>query len=94
MTKRTHVVLSGDLVKEIDAVVGTRQRSRFLTQAAERELIRLRQLKALDVTAGAWKDKDHPELKQGAGEWVRQLRQETERRFPKAERGSQKVKIR
>jgi len=29
----------------------------------------------------SWKDKDHPELKQGAAKWVRKIRQETERRF-------------
>jgi metal-responsive CopG/Arc/MetJ family transcriptional regulator len=82
-TKRTHVVLSDQLVKEIDTLVGTRQRSTFVTQAAEHELMRLRQLKALDMVAGAWKDKDHPELKQGAATWVRKTRQETERRFQK-----------
>ncbi len=82
ITKRTHVVLSEQLVKDIDAVVGTRQRRSFLTQAAERELIRLRQLKALDEIV-PWKDKDHPELKQGAAKWVRKLRRETEQRFKK-----------
>jgi metal-responsive CopG/Arc/MetJ family transcriptional regulator len=82
-TKRTHVVLSDQLVKEIDTLVGTRQRSTFLTQAAEHELMRLRQLRALDTVAGAWKDKDHPELKQDAAKWVRKTRQETERRFQK-----------
>jgi hypothetical protein len=81
MTKRTHVVLSEQLVRDIDTVVGTRQRSSFLTQAAEKELMRLRQIKALKAAAGAWKDKDHPELKQGSVKWVQKLRQESERRF-------------
>jgi hypothetical protein len=45
--------------------------------------MRLRQLKALEAMAGAWKDTDHPELKQGAAKWVRNIRQETERRFQK-----------
>jgi len=35
ITGRTHVVLSEQLVKDIDMLVGSRQRSRFLTQAAE-----------------------------------------------------------
>jgi hypothetical protein len=83
MNRRMHVVLSEQLVQEIDQVVGGRQRSSFLTQAAERELMRLRQLKALDEVAGAWKDKDHPELKQGAVKWVRKLRQESHRRVKK-----------
>jgi len=80
-TKRTHVVLSDQLVKDIDALVGSRQRSTFLSRAAEHELMRLRQLKALDDVAGAWKDADHPELQQGAAKWVKKLRQESERRF-------------
>jgi len=83
ITKRTHVVLSDQLVKDIDMLVGSRQRSSFLTQAAEEKLMRLRQLKALETAAGSWKDKDHPELKQGSAKWVRKLRQESERRFQK-----------
>ncbi len=82
--KRTHVVLSEQLVKDIDALIGKRQRSSFLTLAAEKELARLRQIQALKAAAGAWKDKDHPELKQGSGAWVRTLRQESERRLKKA----------
>ena len=69
-------------MKDIDTVVGSRQRSSFLTQAAERELMRLRQLKALNELV-PWKSKDHPELKQGAAKWVRKLRRETEQRFKK-----------
>ena len=52
-------------------------------QAAERELMRLRQLKALKAAAGSWKDKDHPELKGGAAKWVAKLRSQDEKRFQK-----------
>ena len=79
--KRTHVVLSDRLVKDIDTLVGSRQRSNFLTQAAEEKLMRLRQLKALDAATGAWKDKDHPELEHGAAKWVAKLRRQDEKRF-------------
>ena len=75
-------MLSEQLVKDIDAIVGSRQRSSFLTQAAERELMRLRQLKALDDVV-PWKDKDHPELKGGAANWVSKLRRQDEKRFKK-----------
>jgi hypothetical protein len=81
--KRTHVVLEDQLLKDIDRLVGPRQRSNFLTEAAEKELMRRRQIEALKAAAGAWKDKDHPELKQGSAKWVRKLRQEGERRFKK-----------
>ena len=81
--KRTHVVLSEELLKDIDTLVGTRQRSAFLTTAAEKELMRHRQMEALQVAAGAWKDRDHIELQGGSGQWVRKLRKENERRFTK-----------
>lgn len=84
VTKRTHVVLDGQLVKDIDRLVGPRQRSKFLTEAAQKELLRRRQVEALKAAAGAWKDSDHPELNEGSAAWVRKLRQESERRLKKA----------
>ena len=81
--KRMHVIIPENLVKEIDKVVGSRQRSSFITKAAERELTRLRQVKALEAAVGSWKDADHPELKQGSAKWVKKLREENERRFLK-----------
>jgi hypothetical protein len=84
--KRTHIVISQQLVAEIDTIVGKRGRSAFLTQAAEKELMRLRQIKALESAAGSWKDKDHPELKDGAAQWVKKLRQEYDQRFEKVTR--------
>lgn len=77
--KRTHVVIAEELVSEIDRLVGKRGRSRFLSQAAERELKRLRMLKALERAAGSWKDEHHPELKKGAARWVAELRRLDER---------------
>jgi hypothetical protein len=74
-------VISEQLVAQIDTLVGKRGRSNFLTRAAEKELMRLRQIKALQAAAGAWKDKDHPELKQGAAKWVKKLRREYDRRL-------------
>lgn len=74
--RRKHIVIPEHLVKEIDMLVGTRQRSSFLTQAAERELMRLRQLKAIDASSGAWQDRDHPELKDRSTKWVKDVRRE------------------
>ena len=81
-TRRTHIVIPEPLVSEIDRLVGKRARSEFLTQAAQKELRRLRQIRALEGIAGAWRDQDHPELKLGASRWVKELRKETERRLP------------
>lgn len=82
-TKRTHIVIPKDLASEIDKVVGKRGRSGFLAQAARKELKRLGMLRALERAAGSWKDKEHPELKKGAAQWVEGLRKEDERRFQK-----------
>jgi hypothetical protein len=84
-TKRTHIVISHELANEIDSIVGKGSRSTFLVQAAERELMRLRQLKALKAAVGIWKDEDHPELKDGAYAWVRKLRSNDGPRFEKAQ---------
>ena len=80
-TKRTHVVLDENLVKDIDRLVGSRRRSSFLTEAAQEKLMRYRQIEALKAVAGAWKDQDHPELKHGSTKWVKSMRQESEQRF-------------
>lgn len=82
-TKRTHIVFPADLITAIDRIVGKRGRSRFISEAARREVKRREQLDALERATGAWRDKDHPELRQGAARWVRQLRRESEKRFRK-----------
>ena len=79
--KRTHVVVPEDLLKEIDELSGKRKRSRFITEATRKEIRRLKFLKAIKETAGAWKDEDHPELEKGVDNWVRTLREEDEKRL-------------
>lgn len=81
--KRTHIIIPEPLVVEIDRLVGKRGRSEFLAQAAEKELRRLQQIRALEIASGAWRDEDHPELRGGAARWARGLRHESERRLPK-----------
>ena len=86
LVRRTHVVIHRELVSAIDAVVGKRGRSRFLVLAAERELKRLAQSKALSAAAGSWRDADHPELRRGTVEWVKRLRAESDKRFRRKRR--------
>jgi hypothetical protein len=80
-TRRTHIVISEQLAVQIDRLVGKRGRSRFLAQAAEKELMRLRQIKALNAAIGAWRDEGHPELRRGAAAWVAKVRREDEKRY-------------
>ena len=79
--KRTHIVIPERLAEEIDTLVGKRARSSFLTEAAWKEVRRLRMLNALEEASGSWKDKDHPELRSGAARYVEKIRQEDEKRF-------------
>jgi hypothetical protein len=73
-SKRAHILLPHDLVKEIDSIVGPRGRSAFLVETA-REAVRQRKLlRFLESGTPAWKDEDHPELERGAASWVRGLR--------------------
>jgi hypothetical protein len=78
MSRRAHILLPEDLLQEIDALVGPRGRSAFLVETARNEVRRHRLLQFLQSHDPAWKDKDHPELADGAGNWVRKLRVESE----------------
>lgn len=77
-TRRAHVLLPEDLLREIDALVGPRGRSSFLVETARNEVRRQKLLQFLESKDPAWKDKDHPELSSGAAAWVRKLRAESD----------------
>ena len=47
-TRRTHVLLPVDLLREIDALVGSRNRTSFLVEAAWNEVRRRRLLQLLE----------------------------------------------
>jgi hypothetical protein len=81
-TKRTHILLPKDLAREIDAIAGRRGRSAFLVETAREAVRRSKLLGFLGSDAG-WKDAEHPELAQGAKNWVRKVRRENETRLLK-----------
>ena len=85
-TRRAHVVLPEDLVREIDSMVGSRGRSNFLVETAREAIRRRKLLQFLESDEQVWKDADHPELSAGSVAWVRKIRRESERRFKKARR--------
>ena len=80
--QRAHIVLPQELIQEIDSLVGPRGRSAFLVETARSELRRRRLLSFLRDDRPAWTAKDHPELRSGAGSWVKRLRSESEARIP------------
>jgi len=77
---RTHVVLPEALVAEIDALVGQRKRSAFLTEVAAREVRRRRLLAILARDVPPWNPADHPEIERagGAAAWVKKMRREAD----------------
>ena len=84
-TKRAHILLPDDLLREIDSLVGPRGRSSFLVETARTEVRRQKLLQFLEGKAPAgrepaWRDSDHPELAAGADAWVRKLRAENDAR--------------
>lgn len=62
---RMSITLPANVVKDLRRRVPSQKRGRFVAQAVERELQRLRLQEALLASAGAWSDADHPELADG-----------------------------
>jgi hypothetical protein len=79
-------VLPLEIIADIDKLVGKRGRSAFLAEVARDEIQRRQQRNALRAAKGAWKDEDHPELKDGAAAWVNEMRTESEIRFQAIEK--------
>ena len=74
---RTHVVLPDKVVEEIDELVGRRNRSRFLTEAATERLRRERLRQAIREGTGILSDEDYPEWStpEKVAEWLHKLRE-------------------
>lgn len=72
---RIHVVMSDEVLAEIDRAIGARGRSRFLEEAAREKLARL-ELEALHATKGIARGKgyEHWRDRSSAAAWVRRGR--------------------
>jgi predicted transcriptional regulator len=79
---RTHIVISRDIVDEVDRLVGTRHRSAFVSEAVAEKLARERLRRAARKLGGSLADKDIPgwESTESAAKWVRSLRRESDDR--------------
>ena len=75
---RLNVLLPADVARDLRERVPPRKRARFVAEAVERELRRLRLQAALDASAGAWQDADHPDLADGPAidRWIAEGRAE------------------
>jgi len=74
----TNLSLPVDLVAELDAVAGRRNRSAFVEDAIRVKLKRAKLRIAMERAAGSWSAEDHPEFatSEMVVEWVRRGRAE------------------
>ena len=86
---RTHLILSEELVKRVDNLVGKRKRSRFVEEAVGEKLRREAVIDALKQTAGMLSAEEHPEWKtpEKVANWVRESRRRDEKRLRRVARG-------
>ena len=82
-TKQANFLLPEDVLEELKKTVSSRQQSKVVTDALRKELKRLKLEKALQSSFGAWKDKDHPEMREGATAYVAKTRKSTRTRRSK-----------
>jgi hypothetical protein len=82
--RRAHVVVPGDLLREIDSRVSQRKRSEFIQEAIEEKLNRLRRVEAFERVVGSVADGDIPEweTRESTSEWLCALRQDREADTP------------
>lgn len=80
--------LPRDLVAEVDAVAGPRNRSAFVEAAIRDRLRRERLRVAIEKAAGAWSVEEHPEFASSDDvvEWVRARRAEVTATAPRRRR--------
>lgn len=81
-TKLTPIRFPVELLSELDSHIGEGRRSKFIVEATKKELIRLKQRKALKSSQGIFKGEDYPEFSttDEVSLWVRKLREESEAR--------------
>lgn len=72
----TNLSLPSDLVAEVDAVAGRRNRSAFVEEAIRTKLKREKLRRAIEEIPGSWSAEDYPEFatSEQVVEWVREQR--------------------
>ncbi|MBI5401431.1 hypothetical protein HZB05_01215 [Candidatus Wolfebacteria bacterium] len=76
-TKQANFLLPEELIEELKRAVPKREQSKIVAEALKKELKRIKLKGVLQSSFGAWKEKDHPELKEGAKAFIRRLRRST-----------------
>jgi len=75
-TQKITVTIPVTLLNRLDERIPKRQRSEFIIEAIEEYLALAEQAAAIEETAGAWTDENHPDLRTNADidRWLANLR--------------------
>ena len=81
--QRINISIPKHVADDLSQLVPSGKRSHLIAEATRKELQKMKILKVLKKSAGAWTDTNHPDLKtiEDIGEWVDTLRQFDERRL-------------
>jgi hypothetical protein len=79
---RAHIIVSEELLREVDEFVVPRRRSEFFAEAAQERIARLKLRRAAERLGGSLADKNIPGWggSESAAGWVHALRRESEER--------------
>jgi len=72
--KQANFALPAELMDELRCTIPRGEQSKVVAEALRKELKRLKFRQALEHTFGAWQEEKHPELEQGAEQYIRGLR--------------------
>ncbi|MEK6682339.1 MAG: hypothetical protein AABY79_10285 [Nitrospirota bacterium] len=76
-TKQANFLLPEELIEELKRAVPKREQSKIVAEALKKELKRIKLKGVLQSSFGVWKEKEHPELKEGTKPFIRRLRRST-----------------
>ena len=74
--ERLNLYLTKPVADELRRLIPTRERTRFVEEILARELRRRQRKAAIQASAGAWKDEDHPDMLTGEDidRWIEEQR--------------------
>ena len=74
--ERMNLYITKSLMDDLRRAIPARERTRFVEDVLARELRRRRLLEAIELSYGAWKDENHPDMMTGEDidRWIEEQR--------------------
>lgn len=81
-TVRTHVIMPEDVVRQLDKMVGMRERSKFIVDAVIERINRIKLRESASKLAGSLSDKNIEgwDTEENTSSWVQSLRKEADKK--------------